>query len=462
MHDESQQALTQGLPNSQELAEILGGEVDRNGRILCPGPDHSGADRSLTVTIDPMAPDGFVVHSYAGDDWQRCKAYVLQSIASPSPRLRVAPHGGGSGNGSRLPLGPEIARYTYADAGGTPIYRVRRFEPPERGKVFIQQHWVPPCNIPGEARVGEWKGGCGTAPLVLYRLPEILSASEAGKLIFIVEGEKAADAMAARGLEATYSPMGAGKWPLGNYAQWLRGARVVILPDNDAVGRKHAGEVAASLLSVASEVHMCILPDLPEGGDAFDWFASGRGADDLQAALPLAVMFAGRPAVLPSGASPEPLPGQQRAEPLRPAIEDPDISRDPLAEVDDMLAEADIADAFVRLHHGRVRYVAAWNKWMIYKAGVWTSEGTLLAYDMIGEIIKVLAMTRPKASPHDIRTMKKSSTRNGVATIARADRKIAAVDSQWDLEMIVINIVNVFDDAFKRLRDYRSIESGWY
>jgi hypothetical protein len=65
--------------NLRELAHILGGEV--HGReVLCPGPGHSRSDRSLSVRIEPDARRGFVVNSFAGDDWRVCRAYVLSRM----------------------------------------------------------------------------------------------------------------------------------------------------------------------------------------------------------------------------------------------------------------------------------------------------------------------------------------------------------------------------------------------
>jgi putative DNA primase/helicase len=56
----------------RSAARLLSGEV--SGRqILCPGPGHSRHDRSLAVRLEG---GGFVVHSFAGDDWKVCKDYV--------------------------------------------------------------------------------------------------------------------------------------------------------------------------------------------------------------------------------------------------------------------------------------------------------------------------------------------------------------------------------------------------
>ena len=55
----------------QSLARALNGEVisARQGReVLAPGPGHSAKDRSMCVRLDFEAPEGFLTHSFAGDD----------------------------------------------------------------------------------------------------------------------------------------------------------------------------------------------------------------------------------------------------------------------------------------------------------------------------------------------------------------------------------------------------------
>jgi hypothetical protein len=61
------------------LAKALGGEV-RGNQVLCPGPGHSPADRSLSVRLVSEAQDGFVTHSFAEDDWRACRDYVRQKL----------------------------------------------------------------------------------------------------------------------------------------------------------------------------------------------------------------------------------------------------------------------------------------------------------------------------------------------------------------------------------------------
>ena len=64
------------------IARALGGEV--SGRqVLAPGPGHSARDRSVSIKLDPNAPGGMLVNSFAGDDWQTCRDHVRSKLGLP-------------------------------------------------------------------------------------------------------------------------------------------------------------------------------------------------------------------------------------------------------------------------------------------------------------------------------------------------------------------------------------------
>jgi hypothetical protein len=67
--------------NAAALAKALGGDVAGRDCVLCPGPGHSGNDRSLSVTF---RGDDFTVHSFSGDDWQSCRDYVRERLGLPA------------------------------------------------------------------------------------------------------------------------------------------------------------------------------------------------------------------------------------------------------------------------------------------------------------------------------------------------------------------------------------------
>jgi hypothetical protein len=63
----------------QHVARTMGGEAWGN-QILIPGPGHSRKDRSLSIRLEEGAPDGFLVHSFAGDDPIVCKQYIREKL----------------------------------------------------------------------------------------------------------------------------------------------------------------------------------------------------------------------------------------------------------------------------------------------------------------------------------------------------------------------------------------------
>jgi putative DNA primase/helicase len=89
-----------------QLAHRLGGVVS-GAQVLCPGPNHGPRDRSLALKLSATAPFGFVVHSFAGDDFQLCRDYVVgrlgidrgnaprraQGAPRPAPEARFDPPG---------------------------------------------------------------------------------------------------------------------------------------------------------------------------------------------------------------------------------------------------------------------------------------------------------------------------------------------------------------------------------
>jgi putative DNA primase/helicase len=83
------------MMDTRNIAYTLGGDVTGTNSCNVPGPGHDKADRSLSITIDPRAPDGFVVHSFASDDPLACKDYVRD-------RLGLGPWERGQGRRTRL------------------------------------------------------------------------------------------------------------------------------------------------------------------------------------------------------------------------------------------------------------------------------------------------------------------------------------------------------------------------
>lgn len=108
-------------------------------------------------------------------------------------------------------------------------------------------------------------------------------------IIFAAEGEKDADSLYTLGYTAVSGEDGAGpgKWRK-EYTEQLKDQIVVILPDNDQVGRQYAQEAATALHSTAASVRLCDLaavwPEIPEHGDVSDMLAA-LGKDETDKRL---------------------------------------------------------------------------------------------------------------------------------------------------------------------------------
>lgn len=180
-----------------------------------------------------------------------------------------------------LPAVGKDAEYVYTDADGTPLYRVLRTP----DKRFFQARYGPEDPSADVGGYVSGKGCMNGVQRVLYRLPQVVAAVQEGRPVYVVEGEKDADALAARGHAATTSPEGAGKWSrLADHArEVLAGAQVVVVQDKDDPGRAHAQEVAGSLAGLAASVQVV---EAREGKDASDHLGAGLTVDALVEVVP--------------------------------------------------------------------------------------------------------------------------------------------------------------------------------
>ena len=155
--------------------------------------------------------------------------------------------------------------YPYTDKEGNPLFWRIRLDHLTKGK------WIRPLSFNGSKWVLEEpnfpKGG-----KPLYRLHEIVSRPDEG--VFIVEGEKCADALAALGLLATTS----GPANSAEAADWseLLGRRAIIWPDNDSPGLKYREDATKKLLPLDCDIQWIDIsklgwPSDSGGEDAVDW-----------------------------------------------------------------------------------------------------------------------------------------------------------------------------------------------
>src|SRR4051812_38145876 len=101
------------LSTQSLLAAVEGDELTPTSCHI-KGPGHiSKDDRSLKVTFDEESADGFVVHSFSGDDPIKCRDYVRELLRLPQWEPKPPKTDGREGRGSK---GRVVASYVYHDA----------------------------------------------------------------------------------------------------------------------------------------------------------------------------------------------------------------------------------------------------------------------------------------------------------------------------------------------------------
>lgn len=218
-------------------------------------PAHEDSTPSLTVGSRDDGR-GVVVHCHAG-----CTAQAIVDALD----LRLTDLYDEPRDQPAAPAGD--VRYRYVDEQGQLLFEVVR----KPGKQFRQR--VPDGQ-------GGWVWKLGDTRRVLYRLPEVLAAVAAGQPVYVAEGEKDADRLHRAGVTATCNPGGAGKWR-AEYAAALAGADVIVVPDRDEPGRKHADDVRRSLSGTARSVTVL---EPAQGKDASDHLDAGLDLAQLLAA----------------------------------------------------------------------------------------------------------------------------------------------------------------------------------
>ena len=293
------------LSNFQSVKKISGGYM-----VKCPC--HNDKTASLSVG---MGEKGIVLHCMAGCDssdivralgltwrdlctdevqreWQTAHPagaaktqQKAQKSTKPAAEITTKPPKKIPADLNRLKIGgtyaqkdapPETitAMYEYTDADGAPLLRVYRTDK----KSF------PTIHCDG----GKWFWGDGGRHNVLYHLPEVVKAVQDGKKVLIVEGEKDVETLRTLGYAATTNKGGAGKWS-EELSKHFKGADVVIIPDMDEPGEKHAKLILRELRNDAQSIRIVNLrrqkaTPLPPKGDISD-LAGALGAEKAKGVL---------------------------------------------------------------------------------------------------------------------------------------------------------------------------------
>jgi hypothetical protein len=265
--------------SAQEIASILGNAKKVGGGYLasCPVPDHGQGkgDKHPSLSITESTDGNYLFKCHGGCD--------QHTVFSTIKDMGILP---------QLPDRPEYLssikpipvtqtlehEWHYVDEDGISLFLKQRYKTNDiKGKTYKTLRVMP-----DGSRVGKL-GDCRIIP---YRLPELRQAVADGRVIYITEGEKAADSLCSLGVVATTSHAGAGGWN-PDLNQYFAGANVVIVPDNDAAGWGYAHKIVESLLGSGSTKSIRVL-DLNLSNpkeDAFEWVNRYDGSRSLLAQL---------------------------------------------------------------------------------------------------------------------------------------------------------------------------------
>lgn len=275
--------------------------------ISCPGSLHTRGDKDPSLHLS-QGHSGAVMKCQAGCDTEDVLALVglemkdlfqqeqrpaaVVPIIRKQEKIQVALPFFETGDScemssctqmSRKSSAECVAQYSYADKDGIVKGQVHRYQLNDGKKSFR------PFTL-GED--GDWvMGGTIHTP---YQLPRAIDTLQNGGTVFIVEGEKDADAinnLGRAGVAATTNSAGAGKWKAEHTSQLLgAGGTIHILGDIDAAGQEHVRKILASFTELEQKRPQVFYPT--QGKDISEhlensgtleslreWFPEGREAE---------------------------------------------------------------------------------------------------------------------------------------------------------------------------------------
>lgn len=225
----------------------------------CKCPAHDDRKASLTIT---QGNNKILLHCHAG-----CKVNDILSKIN----LKMSDMYDNENNNKktlswqkRLEMykNKEIeATYTYTDKNNKYLYTKVRFKGKEiTYGILNKEKDMLVLNL-------------NNTPKQLYNLPNFLKAVQNGETVYFVEGEKDVETLKRFNMTATTCG-GVGDWK-EEFAEYFKGAEVVILPDNDEVGFKLAKSVKNAIKNYAFSVKTVIVSSSAKG-DVTDFLTTEK------------------------------------------------------------------------------------------------------------------------------------------------------------------------------------------
>lgn len=321
----------------------------------------------------------------------------------------------------------------YDSDGKTPLHRTCKTINPRK---FWQECW--------DTATKKWYIGL-TLPngkkvkLVLYNLKKILD--HPNKTIFILEGEKACDRFTDDlGLLATTSPMGAGNWN-PEFNRYLKGRKVVAIPDNDDPGEKHVIKIADSNRGNCQSFKIIHFAGLSEKEDSDDWLdkiedieVEGRKLTKGEILQELKNYTDSEEEYIPDKHEPKKFKEKGEVK----IIPEGDFRPTDLWN----------SESFCRKWEGQLLYCKKWNSWLVYQKGKWQEDDKNETQELAKRVImsyyrEASELVDDKARKILVDYARRSESQRAIRAMTElATSGMAIVPDDFDRDPYILNLKN--------------------
>lgn len=334
--------------------------------------------------------------------------------------------------------------WIYYDKDGTsPLHRTCKIINPRKfwQECYdpVTKKWYMGLTLPNGKKV----------KLVLYNLKKIIDNPD--KTILILEGEKSCDRFTNDlGLLVTTSPMGAGNWN-PEFNIYLKGRKVVAIPDNDKPGEEHVIKIADSNIRNCKSFKIVHFTGLKEKEDSDDWL------DKMEA-----IEFKGRKLTK------EEILQELKSyidydEEYDPAKYEPKKFKEKASHPHGGKKEEEVriitagdfrptdlwnSENFFQKYQGQLLYCKKWNSWLVYREGKWQEDdknetqelAKKVVLDYYREASEVIDdYEREKLVKHSLKSESQRAIR---AMNELATSSMAVVPGGFDRNLYIFNLKN--------------------
>lgn len=334
---------------------------------------------------------------------------------------------------AKVEKGKPGGSWTYHWPDGSEAFRIVR--------VNIVKDGVPAKTIRPFHRTeeGRWRQGQITGKRPLYQLPEVLARKD--EPVWVVEGEKCADALIRLGYVATTSAHGSQSPQQTDWTP-LRSRTILISPDNDRPGEDYAQAVTVLIRSANPEAAIKVirLPGLDDGEDIVDWI--GKQPSQNPRAL-----WSELDRLVEASAWVEVAEGDA----------DRMLSRMPCTDLGN-------AERLVARHGRNLRYCHVWSKWLHWSGKHWAvdrvadarrlAKGTVRA--ILGEAMTADDIDQRKKLAQWAVTSEKRDKIAAMLHLAEAEVGVPILPEDMDADPWAFNVRNgTIDLQTGQLRPHR-------